>query len=144
MCRRVCVCVCVSVCVCINVRVFVSVCVCVHAHMHMCADGADHSLCCEREGVPHTCLPLCQGQAGDPNSPDLPQCVDVEEPILNCMETGYGRSGPCLSSIFLLTGSGGGGGGGGDPNLRKQVHVLPWNHLHDGLVVIHAKILLVQ
>ncbi|KAL8566580.1 hypothetical protein ACOMHN_054802 [Nucella lapillus] len=59
------------------------------------ADGADHSLCCDKNDVDRDCLTLCKGQAPSTqdiiNMPQWAKCVPESPKILNCMETGFGK-----------------------------------------------------
>ena len=60
-------------------------------------DGADHTLCCEKEVVDGLCLPFCKGEVPAVenifSSSHLLQCVPETPTILECMEKGYGKHG---------------------------------------------------
>ncbi|XP_076452269.1 Ig-like and fibronectin type-III domain-containing protein 1 [Babylonia areolata] len=59
-----------------------------------CAAGeGDHTMCCEKENVLGSCMPLCKGQipptADITDAPHLLKCVPEYSKILDCMETGF-------------------------------------------------------
>lgn len=58
------------------------------------ADGADHSLCCQKKRVEADCLPFCRGEIPTQNvleAVKLQKCIGDAETILECMEMGYNR-----------------------------------------------------